>query len=68
MASSSKKQTNYKLKKKRYNCLGDVRTEIESSGKEKVKEFIGHTLTTDTNTYTMFDSIVYVNGVAHGID
>ena len=56
----------HKLKRKRYSCLGDVKKEIESSNKEKVKEFVGYSLTTDKNRYTMIDSIVYVNGVAHG--
>jgi len=56
----------HKLKKKRYACLNDVKKEIEDSGVEKVKEFIGSSLTTDKNYYTMCDSVVYVNGVAHG--
>ena len=59
---------NHKLKKKRYNALGDVKAEIQSSGVEKIKEFWGHTLTTDRNKYTMVDSTVYVNGVPHGVD
>ena len=54
------------LKKKKYNCLGDVKKEIVDRGIEKVQEFDGCVLTTDKNRYTMVDSIVYVNGVAHG--
>jgi len=59
---------NHKLKKKRYNALGDVKKEIQSLGVEQIKEFSGHTLTTDRNKYTMVDSTVYVNGVPHGVD
>jgi hypothetical protein len=59
---------NHKLKKKRYNALGDVKAEIQSLGVEQIKEFSGDTLTTDQNKYTMVDSTVYVNGVPHGVD
>ena len=55
------------LKKKRYADLTTVAREIESSGVEKVKSFSGHTITTNKNRYTMIDSIVYVNGEAHGV-
>lgn len=58
----------HKLKKKRYNSLIDVMVEIDKEGVEKIVEFVGHTLTTDQNKYTMVDSTVYVNGVPHGVD
>lgn len=57
----------HKLKKKRYADLCSVKREIESSGAEKVTSFLGHTLITNKNRYTMVDSIVYVNGEAHGV-
>jgi hypothetical protein len=58
----------HKLKRKRYNSLVDVKREIQEKGKEVIKVFDGCVLTTNKNRYTMIDSIVYVNGVAHGVD
>lgn len=57
----------HKLKKKRYNQLQDVKREIEVAGIEKVKEFNGWRLTTQSNSYTIIDSTVYINGEPHGV-
>jgi hypothetical protein len=49
---------------KKCNSLCDLRDEIKKKGKEKIIEFVGHTLTTDKNIYTLYDNVVYINGVA----
>jgi len=42
--------------RKKWNSLTDFKAVIESSGgKEKVKLFVGHTLTTNKFVYQLFD-------------
>lgn len=63
-----RKAKEHKLKRKRYSCLTEVRNEIANAKVEKVKEFNGYELTTNKKKYTMYDSVVYVNGEPHGTD
>lgn len=58
----------HKLKRKRYNSLVELKKEIQDKGKEKVLDFNGYSLVTNKNKYTMVDSMIYVNGVLHGVD
>ena len=42
--------------RKKWNCLTDFVAALEASGsKEKVKEFVGHTLVTNKFEYKLFD-------------
>mgnify|MGYP006089825623 CR=1 FL=1 len=42
--------------RKKWNCLADFVTVMRANGgKEKVKEFVGHTLITNKFEYTLFD-------------
>lgn len=60
------KKKEHRIRKKTYNDLCSLKNEIEASKVEKVIEFAGHTLVTDKNHYTLFDSVVYKNGEPHG--
>lgn len=56
------KAKQHQIRRKKYNDLTSLKVEIESDGKEKVKHFDGFKIVTDKNTYTLYDSTVYVNG------
>lgn len=52
----------HKIRRKTYNDLTSLKVEIDAAGVEKIKRFDGFKIVTDKNTYTLYDSTVYVNG------
>ena len=60
------KKKEHQIRRKRYNDLKSLSDEIKSAKIEKVESFDGWKIVTNKNVYTLFDSIVYKNGVAHG--
>jgi hypothetical protein len=48
--------TDLSKSRKKWNCLTDFVAAMEASGsKEKVKEFVGHTVVTNKFKYKLFD-------------
>ena len=48
--------TDLSKSRKKWNCLTDFVAAMEASGsKEKVKEFVGHTVVTNKFEYKLFD-------------
>lgn len=60
------KKKEHHIRKKRYNDLKTLCDEINSAKVEKVESFNGWKIVTNKNVYTLYDSIVYKNGEAHG--